>query len=79
MYNLDTGVKAMMCDSSRLDPVLQNAHRDVANDQTQKTSHSHKTGVSEVIIVDFNVDSSEAGLSKSTVYCPYNMNSFADV
>jgi hypothetical protein len=51
----------MMCDSSCLDPVLQNARRDVANDQTQKTSHSHKTGVLEVITVHFNVDSSEAG------------------
>jgi len=55
----------MMCD-----PVLQNPRRDVANDQTQKTYHSHKTGVSEVIIVHFNLDSSEAGLSKSTVICP---------
>jgi len=60
----------MMCDSSCIDSVLQNAHRDVANDQAQKTSHSHKTGVSEVIIVHFNVDSSEAGISKSTVICP---------
>jgi hypothetical protein len=79
MYNMGIGVKAMMCDSSCLDPVLQNAHRDVANDQNQKTSHSHKTGVSEVIIVHFNVDSSEACLSKSMVNCPYKMDSSADV
>jgi hypothetical protein len=75
MYNLDIGVKAMMCDSLCLDPVVQNAHRDVANDQTQKTSQSHNTGVSEVIIFHFNVDSSEADLSKSTVNCPYKMDS----
>lgn len=67
--NLDTGVKAM-CDSSCLDPVLQNAHRDVANDQTQKTSHSHRTSVLEVITVFVNVDSNEADLFKSTVNCP---------
>jgi hypothetical protein len=57
----------MMCDSSCADPILQNADRDVANDQTQKTSHKHKECVSDVIIVHFNVDISEAGLSKSTV------------
>jgi len=61
MYNLNTGVKAMMCDSSCLDPVLQNAHRDVPNDQTEKISHNHKTGVLEVIAAHFNLDSSEAG------------------
>lgn len=61
VYNLDIGVKAMIYDSSCLYPVLQYAHRDVANDQTQKTSYNHKTGVLEVITVHFNVDNSEAG------------------
>ena len=69
VYNLDNGVKAIMYDSSCLDPVLQHAHRDVANDQTQKTSHSHKTGVLEVITIHFNVVLKQA-LSKSTVNCP---------
>jgi hypothetical protein len=51
VYNLDIVLKAMTCVSSYLDSFLQNVHRDVANDQTQKSSHSHKTGVSVVIIV----------------------------
>ena len=65
IYNLDIVVIAMFCDSSCLHPVLQNARRDVANDQTQKTSHSYVTVVLEAIIVHFPLDSTETGLSLS--------------
>lgn len=71
MFNLNIGVKATICDSSCLEPVLEDSHGDVINHRIQRASYRRETSILGYIIVDLNVGSLKQASSNSMVNSTY--------